>query len=154
MRKVQSRTGHPRRGASLLEVIAASTVLAIALVPALRVMRDSLRVSRQLQIRESLSTIAMSMLEHESQRTAALWKMGSGTRSGPGIEVGIPRILTVHSSSDDPLQGGIPGSLAAVSVTAFHDDNGNGKLDAAESSVTFATKVARFVSYSYEAKGS
>ena len=38
-----------RRGHTLLEVLVASTLMAITLVPALRLMRDSLSIGRELE---------------------------------------------------------------------------------------------------------
>ena len=66
MKSQQAQRRPVRQGTTLLELVAASTVIAVTLVPALRIMRDSLRVSRQLEVREAMATIAMSVLEQES----------------------------------------------------------------------------------------
>lgn len=143
-----------RRGTTLLELVAASTVIAIALVPALRIMRDSLRVSRQLEVREAMATIAMSVLEQESARVSGQWTMQTITHRDPGRSSGYPSVIAVSTSSDSLAKGGIPGSLAVVNVTAFEDTNRTGSLDKNEPSITFATKIAGLTSYRFEAQGS
>ncbi len=143
-----------RRGTTLLELVAASTVIAVALVPALRIMRDSLRVSRQLEVREAMATIAMSVLEQEAARVSAQWNMQTTTHRNPGRSSGYPSILAVSTTMDSLKSGGIPGSLAVVNVTAFEDSNRSGSLDADEPSIKFATKIAGLTSYRYEAQGS
>jgi len=49
-----------RRGQTLLEVVAATTILAMTLVPTLRMMRDSLRVGRETEMANHLATWASS----------------------------------------------------------------------------------------------
>lgn len=154
MKPVRSQIPVPRRGTTLLELVAASSIIAIALVPALRIMRDSLRISRQLEIREAMSTIAMSVLEQESARVSGQWAMQTTTHRRPGRQSGYPSIIAVSTTSDSLARGGIPGSLAVVRVTAFDDANRTGRLDNNEASITFATKIAGLTSYRFEAQGS
>jgi hypothetical protein len=148
----QARGFH--RGTTLLELVAASTVIAVSLVPALRIMRDSLRVSRQLEVREAMATIAMSVLEQEAAKVSGQWNMQSTTHRKPGRNSGYPLILAVSTTTDSLKSGGIPGSLAVVNVTAFEDSNRSGSFDADEPSIKFATKIAGLTSYRYEAQGS
>ena len=143
-----------RRVTTLLELVAASTVIAITLVPALRIMRDSLRVSRQLEVREAMATIAMSVLEQESARVSGRWIMQTRTHRQPGRDSGYPSVVAVSTTTDSVATGGIPGSLAVIRVTAFEDTNRTGSLDSNEPSITFATKIAGLTSYRFEAQGS
>lgn len=154
MKASQRRNRVPRRGTTLLELVAASSIIAIALVPALRIMRDSLRISRQLEIREAMATIAMSVLEQEAANVSRQWTMQTETHRKPGRRSGYPSVIAVSTTSDALAKGGIPGSLAVVSVTAFDDANRTGGLDDDESSITFATKIAGLTSYRFEAQGS
>jgi len=147
------RSSRNRAGVSLLELIAASTILALTLVPSLRLMRDSLKVSRQIEVRECLATTAMGALEHQAQQVAAEWKMASGTDRSYGQLAGYPQVVVDFETSDSPSQGGLRDSLAVVSVSAFEDQNGNGRRDKAEAEVAFSTKVARLQSYSLEGSG-
>jgi type II secretory pathway component PulJ len=154
MKPQQLRRGAVRRGTTLLELVAASTIIATALVPALRIMRDSLRISRQLEVREAMATIAMSVLEQESARVSAQWAMQTTTHRDPGRNSGYPSVLAVSTTSDSQATGGIPGSVAVINVTAFEDLNRTGSLDEDEPSITFATKIAGLTSYQFEAQGS
>lgn len=143
-----------RKGVSLLEVLAASTVMAMSLVPALRLMTSSLEASRELEASEAMATLAMSMLEFDSGQTAGTWDLSSRLRTDLGHKVGVPALLVTTARSDAVSRGGVPGSLAVIEVTAWQDANRNRVLDAGERSVRFATKVAKFVSYAYEARNS
>lgn len=154
MKSQQIQRRQVRRGTTLLELVAASTVIAITLVPALRVMRDSLRISRQLEVREAMATIAMSVLEQESARVSGRWTMQTTTHRQPGRDSGYPSVVAVSTVTDSLAKGGVPGTLAVVSVTAFEDSNRTGSLDNNEPSITFATKIAGLTSYRFEAKGS
>lgn len=145
--------GQRRDGVSLLELIAASTIIAMTLVPSLRLMCDSLRISRQLEVRQCLATAAMSALEHQSQQVAAGWQMTSGIDWSYGQLAGYPEVVISFETSDTPSRGGMRDSLAVVSVAAFEDGNGNSRQDADESAVTFSTKVAKLQSYSLEGSG-
>lgn len=154
MKPQQRKARQFRRGTTLLELVAASTVIAVALVPALRIMRDSLRVSRQLEVREAMATIAMSVLEQEAARVSGQWNMQMTTHRNPGRNSGYPSILAVSTTTDSIKSGGIPGSLVVVDVTAFEDSNSSGTFDANEPSIKFSTKIAGLTSYRYEAQGS
>lgn len=154
MKSQQSQRRPVRRGTTLLELVAASTVIAITLVPALRIMRDSLRVSRQLEVREVMATIAMSVLEQESASVSGRWVMQTRTHRQPGRDSGYPSVVAVSTTTDSVATGGIPGSLAVIRVTAFDDSNRTGSLDNNEPSITFATKIAGLTSYRFEAQGS
>ena len=155
MRRFNPLISHaPRRGGTtLLELIAASTVLTVSLVPALGLMRDSLRGSRSLETRECLVTVAMGTLEAESQLMARTWTARHTVLSAPGSECGYPSVLVDVLASDRATDGGIPGRLAVVRTTAFEDVNGNGRLDNNETKVEFVTLVGRFTSYDFEGRG-
>tara|TARA_R110002072_G_scaffold155657_2_gene306108 strand:+ start:171615 stop:172079 length:465 start_codon:yes stop_codon:yes gene_type:complete len=154
MKSQQAQRRPVRQGTTLLELVAASTVIAVTLVPALRIMRDSLRVSRQLEVREAMATIAMSVLEQESAGVSGRWIMQTRTHRQPGRDSGYPSVVAVSTTTDSVATGGIPGSLAVVRVTAFEDTNRTGSLDNNEPSITFATKIAGLTSYRFEAQGS
>lgn len=141
-----------RDGVSLLEVIAASTIAGMTLVPSLRLMRDSLRVSRQLEVRECLATVATGELEHQMQEVASNWQMTSGISTSYGQLTGYPQVVVEFDSSDASVSGGIPGSLAAVSVAAFQDSNANGRRDVDETAVVFHRKVARTQTFRIESR--
>jgi Tfp pilus assembly protein PilX len=133
------------RGQSFVEVLAASTVLATCLVPALRMMRDGIRISRQTETSHLLVLLATSTLEERIVRVAAKWERG--TWNGDFRNDGYPEIRFTVSASDQSSDGGMPGALMALTTTVWHDRNGNAVPDAGETKVTLATKVGKSESY-------
>ena len=69
------RTRLPRRrsGQTLLELVAATTVIAMALVPSLRIMRDTIRIGRETEMANLLATLSASKMEEHLVRTAVNW---------------------------------------------------------------------------------
>lgn len=147
---VQCRN-RPPRGQTLLELVGATTIIALALVPALRLMRDSVRVVGELGTSNVLATLCVSKLEEHMQRTAADWS--TAATSGDFAAEGYAGLRFSVVRSDAVADGGVPGSLMSVLVTAWEDRNANGTLDGGEPRVAFATKLARIVAYHHEASG-
>jgi len=143
-----------RFGTTLLELTVASTILAVTLIPALRLLRDSLRQSRQLAAREVMATLCQGQVEQQSLLIATQWKLTSGVDRQSGQESGFPNVLVEFNASDDSNRGGISDRLATLTVTAFDDANGNSRRDDGESGVQFATKIARLTTLEYEGRGS
>ncbi|MBC7854969.1 MAG: hypothetical protein IAF94_16175 [Pirellulaceae bacterium] len=147
---------HPkksRRGQSLLEVIAASTIIATALVPALRMMRDSLEVSRSVEEADLMSTLCIDKLEEHMNKVAGNWDKTTASGDYAALE-GRSYLKFQVTKSDSVPDGGISNRLMAIAAVVWNDANGNGSLDGGEKKVTFATKVSKFVSYNnYEAQG-
>ena len=147
---------HPkktRRGQSLLEVIAASTIIATALVPALRMMRDSLEVSRSVEEADLMSTLCVDKLEEHMSKVAGNWNKTTVSGDFAALE-GRSYLQFQVTKSDAVPDGGISDRLMAITAVVWNDANGNGSLDGGEKKVTFATKVSKFISYkNYEAQG-
>ncbi|HBE72083.1 MAG TPA: hypothetical protein DDW52_28430 [Planctomycetaceae bacterium] len=137
-----------RRAQTMLELIAASTIVAIALVPALRLMRGNLLNLENLEINEQLVALCTSKLEAELATTSASWDLAS--HSGM-IGPEFPGIRYRIDKSDSASAGGIPGQLAVVDVIVWHDADGGNDLDSGESSARLSTKLAKVISYEYEA---
>lgn len=135
-----------RSAQTLLELVAASTIIAMTLTPALRMMRDSLRVGRQTEMANLMATLAASQLEDALQDTAAVWSdtdtVGDFTALGyPTVKFSIVRTPELANT------------LMAITVTAWDDTNNNNNIDAGESRSVFASKLARNVAYQNEANG-
>ena len=96
----------------------------------------------------------MGTLEHEAHAVAQTWNLVRRTDRTTGQAAGYPAIQTTTEITDSAASGGAPNSLAVITVTSFEDANGDGRRDANEPAVTFATKIARFISYRFEADGS
>ena len=137
-----------RRGNSLLEVLVASALMAIALVPALRLMRDGLRINREVEGRELAMTFCTSKLEEHLALVGANWQ--NGNYSGDFSVEGHPGLRFQVTCSDAVADGGIAGQLMAVVATAWSDTNGNGALDTGEPAVVMASKVAKLSGYQGE----
>jgi hypothetical protein len=146
-----NRSGHNRSGHSLLELVGATVIIAATLVPALRLMRDSVTRGREIEVSNLLGTLAASQLEEHLLLTAANW---SGlTTSGDFTADGYPLIHFRVDRSDAVADGGIPGSLISITATVWEDLDGDDAIDAGELQSSFSTKLARIVAYEHEASG-
>ena len=142
-----------RAGQSLLEVVAAATIIAAALTPALRMMRDSLEVSRGLEEADLMSTLCVDKLEEQMNTVAATWDKTTASGDYTALE-GRSYLKFRVTKSDAVADGGIADRLMAITAVVWNDANGNGSPEAGEKKVMFATKVSNLVSYrDYEAKG-
>ncbi|REJ69003.1 MAG: hypothetical protein DWQ31_06160 [Planctomycetota bacterium] len=140
-----------RSGQTLIELVAATTMMAIAIVPGLELMRDGVRVSRELEAASAMTTLCVSKLEEHLADSAAAWT--TTTTSGNFASEGYASLRYSVTRSDEASDGGITNRLMALSVTVWEDADGDTTLDAEESQVTFSTKVARIASYENEASG-
>ena len=133
------------RGQTLLELIAATTLLAATLTPALRMMRDALEQDRRIETLELVTTLCADKLEQHMSVTAASWSVGAAT--GDFAAEGYAQVRYSVTSTDDPAAGGIAGRLMALTATVWEDANGNAALDSGEISAVFRTKVASLGGY-------
>jgi hypothetical protein len=141
----------PRHGNTMLEVVAASVILAGTLVPALRMMRDSLGVARDVETNDMMTTFCASRLEQALSQTCASWN--TNTEAGDYTAVGYSNVRYSVTKSDAGVDGGIPDRLMAITAIVWNDANGNGAFESSEKNVRFASKLAKSVSYNYEATG-
>ena len=142
-------TGRDQRsGQTLLELVAATTIIAIALVPALKLTRSGVMNIATLERNELAVSLCVSKLEEELARTAAGWDLTP--RSGNFASIGRPELLFMVRKSDAVADGGTPGSLTVVDVIVWHDEDSGGDLDPDETQVRYATKIAKVISYEYE----
>lgn len=138
-----NRAVRNRRGQSLLELIAATAIVAIALVPALKLMRDSIRIGRQTETANVLATFSMSKLEEHLARTVANWDTVTDAGAVPNYN-GLRYQVT-------KVDEGLGSGLMRITSTAYEDGNGNGLFDAGERSAVFVCKVAKNVAYEQKA---
>lgn len=139
----------PPRGSTLLEVIVAGTLLAIALVPALRIMRDGLSIGRQLDERDLMVTFCTSTLEEHLALASADWQ--EGAYSGDLSTYGHPELRYSVTKSDDAAGGGIADELMVITATVWCDEDSDGLLDTGEPSIVLASKVAKLSGYQEQA---
>ena len=148
-----------RGGQSLLELVAATTIIAIALVPALRMMRDSLRIGRETETANLMATLSASRLEEYLLLSAGQWgdipvgnNWNTTTVSGNYSADGYPNLkFTVVRT--DAAPSGIAAQLLSITATVWNDLDNDNVLDAGEPRSVFATKLSRNVAYTNEADG-
>ena len=133
------------RGFSLLEMLAATALVAGTLAPALAVMRDAMAMSREGLRRSLVANYAVQVLETQAALTMQNWT--SGTVTGNFSVDGYATIKYTAIKSDAPASGGLTNRLMHLQVTAYDDANGNAAADAGEVKSTIRTKVAKLASY-------
>ena len=125
--------------------MAATVIITTALVPAMRLMRDSLAVEDDLEYASAMSTLCANQLEQCLASTAATWS--TGTLSGNFSAQGYSFIKYSVTRSDSAGSGGITNQLMAITCTVWNDANANGTLDSGEKSVQMSTKLAKLAMY-------
>lgn len=134
-----------RGGQTLLEVILATSLMAIALVPSLRLMRDAMKISRKVETQSLLTTLAVSKIEENLAISTATWDLSSD--SGDFSAEGYSQIRYEVTRSDQVVDGGMPDQLMSVKVTTWSDETANLILDADEPQTTFRSKIANMANY-------
>lgn len=136
------------RAFSLLEIAAASALIAATLVPALALVRDAMAVSREMHRRSLLASYAVRILEDQSALVATNWI--NETVTGDFSSDGHSDVHYIVTKSDDPGDGGIVDQLIQVEVIVFDDADEDATLDSNELRETYRTKVAKLNSYENE----
>lgn len=140
-----SRLSTFRAAHTLLELIAATALLSITLVPALRLLRDSFEQGERIETIAAMTTLCVSKLEEHLNLAGAAW--AAGTTAGDFSAEGRADLRYVAVRSDDAAAGGITDRLMAVTVTVWQDLDGDGSKDSGEPFVDLASKVAKMVRY-------
>ena len=134
-----------RAGYSLLEVVAASALIAVALVPALAILRDGMALSRDVDNRQLLLTYGVSKLEDQQALTAQSWT--NGTDNGDFSSDGHASVRFIAVRSDAVVDGGLPDRLMNITVTTYWDADNDDTLDATELQILMTTKLGKFATY-------
>lgn len=137
-----------RRGFSLVEMIAATALVAGTLAPALAVMRDAMSASRDAHRRRLMANYAVTVLEYAAAASMQNW--GSDTNHGSFASDGYPTIRYQLTRSDDPAHGGAIGRLLHLQAMVYDDVDNDAIADATENKVRFRTKVAKLMTYENE----
>lgn len=129
-----------RNGSALLDIIAASIVTGLVLVPSLNIMRRSMNVNDRIAIRQEMATACSSLLERQMADAALTFRSlkMEGKTSVDTQTLGYRIIRSDHSD-----YGGIPKQLMGISVTVWHDANQNRRMDTQESRYELYSKVTR-----------
>jgi hypothetical protein len=129
----------------LLEMLAATALVAGTLAPALAVMRDAMAVSREGVQRGLAANYAVYVLENQAALVMQNWT--NGTVTGNFSSDGYATIKYTAVKSDDPGNGGLTNRLMHIQVTAYEDKDGDSVADAGEVQVSIRTKVAKLTNY-------
>ena len=138
---------NPRKGHTLLELLVASTLLAIAIVPGLALMRESMRVDRKIESREMMTTLCISKMEQQLALISADSGWNVSSSSGTFSSEGYPHLHYIVSMTDDSASTTGGGNLMLISTTVWDDENQDGTQQANEPSTVFQTKVAQMTTY-------
>ncbi len=143
----------PRRNArpahTLLELIMATAITSIALVPALALFRDGMDMSIRIDRRNAMASLGVDKLEEQLAVAAAAWLNGSD--SGDFAARGYPHLRYQLTRSDSPAQGGIPARLMDIAVIVYDDEDRNNALGTDEPKINFRSRIARLATYENEA---
>ena len=134
-----------RRAYTLIELVMAASLTALAIVPALSLMRDSIEQGTSIDTQNMIATLCMSKLEEHLALAAATFTETNTT--GDFSREGYGRLKYTVNSSTAAKAGGIPDQLMAISVTVWSDADNDTQQDIDESSLTLATKLAKMVRY-------
>jgi len=145
MRRARLRSRRSRQGNTLLEVLLATAILAGTLVPALRLMRDSMIVSREIEANGLVETYCVGKLEQQLALAAGTWT--TGIDQGDFAGDGQSQLRFVAVRADDSASGGIPNRLMAVTVSVWYDRDGNLAIDPGEPIQSMNSKVAKMAAY-------
>jgi len=129
----------------LLELLGATTVMAIALVPALRITADCMRVGQEIETANLLATLSASKLEEHLVLTAVTWSAVADA----GTFAGYPNLRYRVEKVDE----GVGSGLMRITATVWEDRDADQTWDAGEPRTVFASKLARNASYQLEAGG-
>ena len=142
---MRTRIQNCRSGYSLLDTLAAGTVLAIVLVPGYEAMRSGLEWSRDAEVLQTTTTLCVGKMEERLAIVAATFT--SGTQTGSFAADGFSDYRYSVVSSDAAADGGIPDGLMVITATVWKDEDADTVLDTDEISTQFETKVAKMTTY-------
>lgn len=143
-----SRRLQNRKAYSLLEVVAATFLLGLAIVPAMNFMTASIHAGYELERWNQMNLLAVGQLEQQIALSAAQFQEGS--QSGTFPDAGLEGLRFTASRTTSSAAGGIEDQLMVVSVTVWEDESANASLDSTEPQVTYVTKVAKMAVYQDE----
>ena len=126
-------------GFSLIEVLVAALLIAVALVPLMQLFPGLIQQDQSDETITRLGTVAVRQME---STITQLRNPGGSVTSGSATCTDLPKCLvvwTVTTELSSATQG--VGSLVDVTVTACVDSNGNSACDATESQVRYDAKV-------------
>ena len=135
----------PNNAYSLLEVVIATFLMALAIIPAMNFMASAIHAGQELETWNHMNLLAVGKLEEQLSIAAADFL--EGTDSGTFTDPGLSGIRYVATRSTAEANGGITDRLMVLTVTVWNDENGNSAVDSGEAQVSYATKLASMTLY-------
>lgn len=124
----------------MLDVVTASIMTAVVLVPSMNIMRRSLAITTANELRQEMSTLATSTMERQLAASTVNFRR----QSYSGLHRVSGQLLRYRViASDRTDYGGVAGQLLGIAVTTWHDENRNRRPDSGEATLTLYSKVAR-----------
>ncbi len=134
---------HNRRSFTFVELIAATAVLAITIVPATKYLADSMTLRRRLERDRVMVILAIQTIEQQM----AVINGGFTTTDEKGTfaSQGSPTLAYRVRRRDASNRGGIPGLLMVIEVEMWEVTDGVLHRDPYESRFKLYTKMARSI---------
>lgn len=125
-------------GFTLVEILVAVIVLAIALTPIIVSITGALEQNTEIEKKTRTAFLAQKKLEEIKVRTTANFKAnysGTGTFESPNIDF---RYRVVYPDPFNPLA-----NIRSINIEVWYDQNRNGVFNAGEERTILYTKVAK-----------
>ena len=137
------RKEQQRRGFSFVELIAATAVLAIVIVPATQLLAESMTQRREMERRRNMTLLAIRTIEEQMSVVNAGFTPTQ--QSGTFATLGLAQIAYQITRTDSASAGGIPDLLMSITVKVWFDEDGDVTPDSSETLVELRTLMARSV---------
>jgi len=134
-----------RRGYTLLELVAATFMVAAIVIPSMSLMRHCMEYSSKIESRNAMTTLCAGKLEQHLALGAVTFT--NATARGDFTAEGYPALCYRVQRSQNAADGGIPNRLMAVWATVWEDSDGDRSPDTDELEVSLAGKVAKIAGY-------
>jgi Tfp pilus assembly protein PilV len=130
-----SKANRRHKGLSIIEVVMASALLIVAMVPILRSLTNANMLSSEVERKTQALVLAQGKLDEIKARSVySFGASGSFTASNVVLSGSYLCNITDAAAGTD---------LKQITVSVGYDDNGNGTLSSDELQVTLVTYVAR-----------
>ncbi len=124
-----------RAGLSIIEVVIASALLIVAMVPILKSLTIAQASSIKIDYKTRSLILAQAKLDEIKARSIYNYTNGGDSFGQSNTPLGISYLCNVTDDSVDPLK--------TISVSVGYDTNGNSILNGDEVQVTLTTLLAR-----------
>lgn len=122
-------------GLTLIEVVIASALLAVVLIPILRSLTTAHASSVKVEHKSRSLILAQAKLEEIKARSIYDYTNGGGSFAESNTVLDGSYLCNVTDDSGDPLK--------TIAVSVGFDSNGDGSLSGGEVDITLTTRIAR-----------